>query len=172
MNKGCCDHFWLRYTFRLSKGWFPYDRGSQIAIRSAIVCDPAIVIAEDRTMFYLKAGFHMITDRRSQWGLRSSAIIWKLLLRSSAILRSWSQKIEPCSISCDRLRSIAIVCDLRSYGNQSLDRTWFFLLRSSAITIAEVVSIWSQAIADLIAICDHMETSLKRITLTSSCVCL
>ena len=40
------------------KGWFPYDRGSQIAIRSAIVydhmettsaivCDPAIVIAED-----------------------------------------------------------------------------------------------------------------------------
>ena len=23
----------------VSKGWFPYDRGSQIAIRSAIVCD-------------------------------------------------------------------------------------------------------------------------------------
>ena len=43
----------------LSKGWFPYDRRSQIAIRSAIVCDhmettsaivcdPAIVIADDR----------------------------------------------------------------------------------------------------------------------------
>ena len=41
------------------KGWFPYDRGSQIAIRSAIVCDhmettstivcdPAIAIADDR----------------------------------------------------------------------------------------------------------------------------
>ena len=41
------------------EGWFPYDRGSQIAIRSAIVCDhmettsaivcdPAIVIADDR----------------------------------------------------------------------------------------------------------------------------
>ena len=29
---------------------------------SAIVCDPAIVITEDRTMFYLKAGFHMIAD--------------------------------------------------------------------------------------------------------------
>ena len=53
------------------------------------------------------------------------------------------------------------VCDrLRSYENQPLDRTWFYLLRSSAIaiagsqTIAEVVSIWSQTIADLIAICD------------------
>ena len=57
-------------------GWFPYDRGSQIAIRSAIVCDhmettsaivcdPAIAIAEDRTMFYLKAGFHRFPyDRR------------------------------------------------------------------------------------------------------------
>ena len=31
-----------------------------------------------------------------------------------------SQKIGPCSIFCDRLRSFAIVCDqLRSYGNQS-----------------------------------------------------
>ena len=69
------------------------DRGSQIADRrkfcdrlrsygntllrsSAIACDPAIVIADDR--------------RRSQ-------------------------KIEPCSIFCDRLRSSAIICDrLRS----------------------------------------------------------
>ena len=33
-----------------SKGWFPYDRGSQIAIRSAIVCDlrSAIVCDRDR----------------------------------------------------------------------------------------------------------------------------
>ena len=60
----------------------------------------------------IKAGFHMIADRRPY-------------------------------------------CDLRSYGNQPLDRTWFYLLRSSAITIAG-----SQTIADLIAICDHMETSL------------
>ena len=51
---------------------------------SAIVCDPAIAIAEDRTMFYLKAGFHMIADdRRPYCDLRSaicdlrSAIIWK-----------------------------------------------------------------------------------------------
>ena len=54
---------------------------------------------------------------------------------------------------CD-LRSA--ICDPRSYGNQPLDRRWFYLLRSSAITIAG-----SQTIADLIAICDHMETSLK-----------
>ena len=47
---------------------------------------------------------------------------------------------------CD-LRSA--ICDPRSYGNQPLDRTWFYLLRSSAITIAG-----SQTIADLIAICD------------------
>ena len=55
---------------------------------------------------------------------------------------------------CD-LRSA--ICDPRSYGNQPLDRTWFYLLRSSAITIAG-----SQTIADFIAICDHMETSLKK----------
>ena len=48
------------------------DRRSQIAIRSAIVCDhmettSAIAIAEDRIMCYLKAGFHMVAnDRRSQ----------------------------------------------------------------------------------------------------------
>ena len=56
------------------------------------------------------------------------------------------------------------------------DRTWFYLLRLSAITIADDrkpsqkwVSIWSQTIAELSAIydlrfaivCDHMETSLK-----------
>ena len=122
-------------------------------------------------MFYLKAGFHMIADRRSQIAdrnkvcdrLRSYGNYFCDRLRSCDRDRRQSQKIEPCSISCDRLRSIAIVCDLRSaicdprsYGNQPLDRTWFYLLRSSAITIAG-----SQTIADLIAICDHMETSLK-----------
>ena len=60
---------------------------------------------------------------------------------------------DDCRPYCD-LRSA--ICDPRSYGNQPLDRTWFYLLRSSAITIAG-----SQTIADLIAICDHMETSLK-----------
>ena len=46
-------------SYNSTKGWFPYDRGSQIAIRSAIVCDhmettsaivcdPAIAIADDR----------------------------------------------------------------------------------------------------------------------------
>ena len=74
------------------------------------------------------------------------------------------------AIVCDCLRS-AIVCDrLRLYGNQPLDRTWFYLLRSSAITIAG-----SQTIAEVFpydrrrsqtllrsAIRDHMETSLKK----------
>ena len=47
-------------------------------------------------------------------------------LRSCDHDRRRSQKIEPCSISCDRLRSSAIVCDhlrsiaiVRSHGNQS-----------------------------------------------------
>ena len=64
------------------------DRRSQIAIRSAIVCDhmettSAILrsrsqtIAEDRTMFYLKAGFHMIADDRRLYCDLRSAIIWK-----------------------------------------------------------------------------------------------
>ena len=79
---------YLCWAVGVVKGWFPYDLGSQIADRrsvadrnkvcdrlrsygntSAIVGDPAIdTIAEDRTMFYLKAGFHMIADdrRRSQ----------------------------------------------------------------------------------------------------------
>ena len=69
----------------IGKGWFPYDRGSQIAIRSAIVCNhmettSAILrsrsqtIAEDRTMFYLKAGFHMIADDHSPYCDLRSAI--------------------------------------------------------------------------------------------------
>ena len=64
------------------------DRRSQIAIRSAIVCDhmettSAILrsrsqtIAEDRTMFFLKAGFHMIADDRRPYCDLRSAIIWK-----------------------------------------------------------------------------------------------
>ena len=44
---------------------------------SAIVCDPAIAIAEDRTMFYLKAGFHMTADDRRPYCDLRSAIIWK-----------------------------------------------------------------------------------------------
>ena len=97
----------------------------------------------DRVCF--KAGFHMIADRRSQIvirsaivcdRLRSCAIIWKLLLRSSAILRSRSQTIAEDRtmfylkagfhmIADDRrpycdLRSA--ICDPRSYGNQPLVR--------------------------------------------------
>ena len=86
----------------LSKGWFPYDRGSQIADRNK-VCDR------------LRSYGNYFCDR----------------LRSCDRDRRRSQKIEPCSISCDRLRSICdcLRCDLRSYGNQPLDRTWFYLLR-------------------------------------------
>ena len=62
------------------------------------------------------------------------------------------------------------VCDrLRSYGNQPLDRTWFYLLRSSAIAIADDRRSSFHMIADdrrpycdlRSAIRDHMETSLK-----------
>ena len=45
-------------------------------------------------------------------------------------------------------------CDPRSYGNQPLDSTWFYLLRSSAITIAGSQTLLRSAIPD------HMETSL------------
>ena len=75
---------------------------------------------QQREMTKFKAGFHMIADRNKNCDR----------LRSCDRDRRRSQKIEPCSISCDRLRSIAIVCDLRSaicdprsYGNQPLDRT-------------------------------------------------
>ena len=76
------------------------DRRLQTATRSAIVCDhmettsvdPAIVIAEDRTMFYLKAGFHMIADRRSQ---------------TIAIDRRRSQMVLSSAIVCDHDRRIA-----------------------------------------------------------------
>ena len=73
----------------------------------------------------LKAGFHMIADDRESQIAESSAIVWDRL-RSCDRDRRQSQKIEPCSIFCARLRSSAIVCDrlrsfaiLRSYGNQS-----------------------------------------------------
>ena len=75
----------------------------------------------DIYILMIKACFHMIADDRGSRiadVLRSSAIIWK---HTSAIVcdpaiviaddRKRSQKIEPCSIFCDRLRSSAIVCD-------------------------------------------------------------
>ena len=75
----CCETFiWL---IILAKGWFPYDRGSQIADRnkSVIVCD------------------HMETHFCDR-------------LRSCDRDRRRSQKIELSpAIVCDHLRSIAIV---------------------------------------------------------------
>ena len=89
-----CDAIMMR-SQKIDNGWSPYDRGSQIAIRSAIVCD------------------HMETyfcDR----------------LRSCDRDRRRSQKIEPCSISCDPLRSIAIV---RSYGSRCAIETHPIIFR-------------------------------------------
>ena len=70
----------------------------------------------------LKAGFHMIADDRGSQIAESSAIVCDHMethfcdrLRSCDRDRRRSQKIEPCSIFCNRLRSSAIVCDrLRS----------------------------------------------------------
>ena len=88
------------------KGWFPYDRGSQIADRnkvcdrlrssaiiwkhtSAIVCDPAIMIADDRRRSQkIEHKGWSPYDRGSQIAIRSAivcdhmetyhcAIIWK-----------------------------------------------------------------------------------------------
>ena len=72
------------------KGWFPYDRGSQIAMRSAIVCD-------HMETYFCDSPRSCDHDGRQ------------------------SQKIEPCSISCDRLRSdhLQSIAIVRSYGNQS-----------------------------------------------------
>ena len=71
------------------------DRGSQIADHnkvcdrlrsygnyfcdrlSAILGSRSQTIAEGRTMFYLKAGFHMIADDRRPYCDLRSAIIWK-----------------------------------------------------------------------------------------------
>ena len=66
----------------------------------------------------VKAGFHMIADDRGSQIAESSAIVCDYMethfcdrLRSCDRDRRRSQKIEPCSIFCDRLRSSAIVCD-------------------------------------------------------------
>ena len=55
---------------------------------STIVCDPAIAIAEDRTMFYLKAGFHMIADDRRPYCDLRSAIIWKPALNVALFVKT------------------------------------------------------------------------------------
>ena len=109
-------------------------------LRSAIVCDPrssAIVCDHMETSlqgggspFYpsqlpvshVKAGFHMIADDRGSQIAESSAIVCDHMethfcdrLRFCDDDRRRSQKIEPCSIFCDHLRSSAIICDrLRS----------------------------------------------------------
>ena len=77
---------------------------------SAIVCDPAISIAEDRTMFYLKAGFHMIADLIAICDHMETSL--KAGFHMIADRRS---QIADSNKVCDRLRSYgntsAIVCD-------------------------------------------------------------
>ena len=64
------------------------------------------------------------------------------------------------------IEDLIAICDLRSYGNQPLDSTWFYLLRSSAITIAGSQTLLRSAIRD------HMETSLYASTQTQTVVCI
>ena len=99
-----------------SKGWFPYviaDRRSQIAIRSALRSSAILwklllrssailrsrsqTIAEDRTMFYLKAGFHMIADDRRPYCDLRSAIIWKPALTKRIAIRTKPHTLESLS---------------------------------------------------------------------------
>ena len=95
------------HVFRLKKGWFPYDRGSQIADRnkSAIVCD------------------HMETHFCDR-------------LRSCDRDRRRSQKIEPCSISCDRLRSSAIIYDQLRLCNHMETKVLRFAIETHPIIFA------------------------------------
>ena len=65
--------------------------------------------------YHLKAGFHMIADDRRKFCDHMEKHFCDRL-RSSAILRSWSQTIAEDRTMFYRLRSFAI---LRSYGNQS-----------------------------------------------------
>ena len=107
------------------------DRGSQIAKSSAIVCDHIETLL--RSFAILWSWSQTIADRRSQKGLRSSAIIWK---HTSAIV-------------CDRLRS----CDRDRRRSQTIaeDRTMFYLLRSSAILCDRLRSYGNQPLANIIS---------------------
>ena len=86
-----------------------------------VVFDNRYILREHGN-FIVKAGFHMIADDRGSQIAESSAIVCDHMethfcdrLRSCDRDRRRSQKIEPCSIFCDRLRLSAIICDrLRS----------------------------------------------------------
>ena len=79
-------------------------------------------LAHPHRVWKIKAGFHMIADDRGSQIAESSAIVCDHMethfcdrLRSCDRDYRRSQKIEPCSIIYDRLRSSAIICDrLRS----------------------------------------------------------
>ena len=106
------------------------DRRPQIAITSAIRRSLSQTIAEDRTMFYLKAGFHMIADRRSQIADRNKI--------------------------CDRLRSISIVCDLRSAI------IWKPAFRWNMVLSSAIVCDHDRRIADDRTSCFHMIADDRR----------
>ena len=79
---------------------------------SAIVCDPAIVIAEDRTMLYLKAGFHMIADRRSQIADRKQS---QLIADDRVhVLKARSFHMIADDRRSQTIADLIAICDLRS----------------------------------------------------------
>ena len=92
--------------------------------------------AEDRTMFYLKAGFHMIADRRSQIAnrnkvcdrLRSYGNYFCDRLRSCDRDRRRSQKI----VNCHMISRRRPYCDFCDHMETSLkcQTTYFCLLIS------------------------------------------
>ena len=109
-------------------------RRSQIAIRSAIVCDHMETYFCNRLGSYdhdrrrsqkIEHKGCFPYDRGSQIAIRSAIVCDHMetyfcdRLRPCNRDRRRSQKIQPCSISCDRLRSPAIIAIVRSCGNQS-----------------------------------------------------
>ena len=81
----------------------------------------------------VKAGFHMIADDRGSRIADRRKFCDRLRSYGNTLLRSCdrdrrrSQKIEPCSIFCDLLRSSAIICDRL----QSCDHMETKVLRSA-----------------------------------------
>ena len=165
--------FFLHYfpaRFKAGFHMIADDRGSGIADRkkfcdrlrsygntllrsSAIVCDPAIVIADDRRRS------QTIAEDRTTFYLRSSAINC-----DRAII--WKPKLCDRLRSCDhmethfrdRLRS----CDRDRRRSQTIaeDRTMFYL-RSSAINCDRAI-IWKPKFCDQLRSCDQMETKVLR----------
>ena len=111
--------------------WSPYDRADDDSLRR-FACGISALPSRCCLLFSLNARVYFTFPLTKTYGY--SRLCDRCNYMETAFF----------AIVCDCLRS-AIVCDrLRLYGNQPLDRTWFYLLRSSAITIAG-----SQTIAEV-----------------------